>query len=126
MTRKKKRKLTEDAALEIALRDHPEWRRAQDQGELPDEIVGEDGQPMSPRAHLHIHAVVERQLAADEPKGVAAVARELEQLGVSQHDVRHEIGAVMTEHIWYMTKEGCPFDEGRYLAELREVVRLHR
>ena len=125
MTRKKKRKLTEDAALEIARRDHPEWLRARDQGELPDEVVGEDGQPMSPQAHLHIHAVVERQLAADEPKGVVAVARELEQLGVSQHDVRHEIGAVITEHMWYMMKEGCLFDEGRYLAELRKVVESH-
>ena len=126
MARKKKQELTEDAALEIALRDHPEWRRAWDQGELPDEIVGEDGQPMSPHAHLQIHAVVERQLAADEPKGVVAVAGELEQLGVSQHDVRHEIGTLLAEHMWYMTKEGCPFDEGRYLAELQEVVKLHR
>ena len=62
--------MTEDAALEIALGDHPEWRRAWERGDLPDEITGEDGQPMSPRAHLHIHAIVERQLAADEPKGV--------------------------------------------------------
>ena len=126
MANKKKREMTEDAALEIALRDHPEWRRAWERGELADEITGEDGQPMSPRAHLHIHAVVERQLAADEPKGVRAIARELEQLGVSRHDVRHEIGAVIAEHMWYMTKEGCPFDEGRYLAELRKIVESYR
>ena len=126
MARKKKREMTEDAALEIAIRDHPEWRRAWESGELADEITGEDGQPMSPRAHLHIHAVVERQLAADEPKGVLAVARALEHLGVSRHDVRHEIGAVITEHMWYMTKEGCPFDEGRYLAELRKIVESYR
>ncbi len=126
MTRKERREVTEDTALEIALRDHSEWRRAWDQGELPDEVVGEDGQPMSPQSHLHIHAVVERQLAADEPKGVVAVARELEQLGVPRHDVRHEIGAVIAERMWYMTKEGCLFDEGCYLAELRKVVESHR
>ena len=122
MARKKKRELSEDAALEIALRDHAEWRSAWERGDLADEIISEDGQLMSPRAHLQIHAVVERQLAADEPKGVLAIARDLEQLGVSRHDVRHEIGAVFTEHMWYMTKEGCPFDEGRYLAELRKIV----
>jgi len=122
----KKQKLSEDAAFLIALRDHPEWRRAWQKNDLPDEIVGEDGQPMSPRAHLQIHAVVERQLAADEPKGVVAIARQLEQLGVSKHDVRHEIGGVLAEHMWYMETEGCPFDEGRYLAELRKVVRSHR
>lgn len=126
MARKKKRELSEDAALEIAVRDHPEWRQAWEKDELPDEIIGEDGQPMSPNAHLHIHAVVERQLAADEPKGVVAIARELQRLGVSKHNVRHEIGAVLTQHIWYMTKEGCPFDEGRYLAELRAIVESHR
>ena len=126
MDKKKKQEMTDDAALKIALRDHPEWRRAWERGELADEITGEDGQPMSPRAHLHIHAVVERQLAADEPKGVLAIARELEQLGVSRHDVRHEIGAVIAEHMWYMTKEGCPFDEGRYLEELRNTVESYR
>ncbi|MHB8902376.1 MAG: DUF1841 family protein [Thermoguttaceae bacterium] len=100
MAKKKQPEMTEDRALEIALRDHPEWRRAWEKGELGDEIVGEDGQPTSPHSHLHIHAVVELQLAADEPKGVVAIARELEQLGVSRHDVRHEIGAVMAEHLW--------------------------
>jgi hypothetical protein len=123
---KRKQKMTEDDALEIALRDHPEWRRPLERGELADEITGEDGQPMSPQSHLHIHAVVERQLAADEPQGVLAIARELEQLGVSRHDVRHEIGAVIAEHIWYMTKEGCTFDEGRYLAQLRKIVESYR
>ena len=126
MAKKKKREMTEDAALEIALRDHPEWRHAWERGELADEITGEDGQPMSPRAHLQIHAIVARQLAADEPKGVLAIAHELEQLGVSRHDVRHEIGAIIAEHMWYMTKEGCPFDEGRYLAELRKIVESYQ
>jgi hypothetical protein len=118
LARKKKRELTEEAALEIALRDHPDWRRARNKGELPDEVLSEDGQPMSPRAHFHIHAVVERQLASDDPKGVVAIAQALEQLGVSRHDVRHEIGTVIAEHMWYMTKEGCRFDEGRYLEWL--------
>lgn len=81
---------------------------------------------MSPLAHLGIHALVERQLAADEPEGVVAIAEELERLGVSRHDVRHEIGAVMAKHMWYMTNEGCPFDEGRHLADLRKVVQSHR
>ena len=112
--------------MEIAIRDHPEWRQAWKKGTLADEIVGEDGQPMSPRGHLRFHAVVECQLAADEPKGVLAIAHELEQLGVSRHDVRHEIGAVIAEHMWYMTKEGCLFDEGRYLAELRKIAESYR
>ena len=122
----KKRTLTEDAAFEIALKAHPEWRTAWLKGELPDEIVGENGEPMSPRLHLQMHAVAERQLAADDPKGVVAIASQLEELGFSQHDIRHEIGCVVANHMWYMMKEGCTFDEKRYLAELQRIVESHR
>jgi hypothetical protein len=123
---KKKRELSEDAALEIALRDHPEYRKAWEKGKLPDEIVGEDGEPMSPQLHLHMHAVIERQLAADDPQGVVAIAGELEQLGLSAHDVRHEIASALASQMWSMLNEGRVFDEKQYLAELREIVDSHR
>jgi hypothetical protein len=123
---RKKRELSEDAAWEIALRDHPEYRKAWKKGELPDEIVGEDGEPVSPHLHLQMHAVVERQLAADEPAGVAAIAEQLEQLGLSPHDIRHEIGCAVASQMWSMLNEGCAFDEKGYLAELREIVESHR
>ena len=127
MSRKrKKQSLSEDAAWEIALRDHPEWRKAWEKDKLPEEIVGQDGEPMNPRLHLEMHAVLERQLAADDPKGVVAIARQLERLGFSPHDVRHQIGGVLAKHMWYMMMEGCPFDEKRYLAELGEIVDSHR
>ena len=123
---RKQRKLSEDAAWEIALKDHPEWRKAWQKAELPEEIVGEDGEPVNPQLHLHMHAVVERQLAADDPKGVVAIAAELEKLGFSQHDIRHEIACVVANQMWYMTKERCVFDEKRYLMELRKTVESHR
>lgn len=119
---KKKRKLTEDAAMEIALRDHPEWRRALDKDKLPDEIIGDDGQPVSPRLHLHFHAIVERQLASDEPKGIVAIAEEMQQLGVSPHEVRHKIGTAIAEQIYRTTKKRLPFDEAGYMADLRKIV----
>lgn len=71
---RKRWKLSEDAAWEIAVKDHPEWRKAWQRGELPEEIVGEDGEPMNPHLHLQMHAVVERQLATDDPKGAVAIA----------------------------------------------------
>ncbi len=118
--------LSEGDAFEIALRDHPEWRRKWGKGELPDEIPGEDGQPMNPHLHLTIHTLVERQLAADEPKGILAIAGELEKLGVSRHDIRHAIGTIITNHLWHMQQEKCPFDERRYMADLRKVVDSYR
>ncbi len=118
----KDHELSEGEAWEIALNDHPELRRAMDENTLPDEIVDADGNVMNPRLHLTLHAMVERQISADEPPGVAAIARELAQRGVSHHEIRHAIGQPLTEQIWYMQKEGCPFDEERYLHQLQGIV----
>ncbi len=123
---KRRKQLSEEDALAIVLKDHPHWRRQWKDGTLPDEIIGEDGEPMSPRMHIMIHTIVERQLAADEPEGVVTVAQELEQLGLSQHDIRHAISRDIAGQLWYMNKEGCVFDEGRYLADLRKTVELRR
>ncbi len=43
MAKNKKRELNEDAVIEVAIRDHPEWRLAWESGDLPDEMTGEDG-----------------------------------------------------------------------------------
>ncbi len=57
-----KRMMSEDEAYTIALNDHPQWRQQLEDETLPDEIMGDDGEPMSPRMHLTIHTIVERQL----------------------------------------------------------------
>ncbi len=124
---RKRRALSEDEAFELTLRKfHPEWRRDLDNGTLPEEIIGADGEPMSPMLHLTIHAIVERQLSLDEPKGVVAIAEELSRLGVSRHDIRHEIGRAVANQIWYLQKERCVFDEVRYRADLEAIVASHR
>jgi hypothetical protein len=126
MAKKRRKQLSEEDALAIVLKDHPEWRKQWDDGTLPDEIIGEDGEPMSPRMHIMVHTIVERQLATDEPNGVVAVATELEQLGLSHHDIRHVIGEAVACQLWYMNKEGCMFDEDWYMDDLRKTVDLNR
>jgi hypothetical protein len=121
-----KTELTEDAAWEIALKYHPEWRRAAKRGKLPDQLIGPNDEPFNPRLHLTIHTIVERQLAADAPKGVVAVAQQLEQLGLSQHDIRHEIGRAVASQLWYLLQEKKVFDEARYLTELQAILEAHR
>jgi hypothetical protein len=79
-----KKELSEDEALEIVLSDHPQWRQQWKDGTLPDEIIGDNGEPMSPRMHIMIHTIVERQLSADEPEGVVEIAEQLEQLNFSR------------------------------------------
>ncbi len=119
MANKRRKKLSEDEAIRIVLKSHPQWRRQWERGTLPDEIVGEDGQPMSPRMHIAVHTIVERQLATDEPKGVAAISRELEQLGLSLHEVRHAVGQAVASQLWHISHEARTFDADSYLAELR-------
>ena len=118
--------LSEGEAIWIALRNHPQWGRQWEDGTLPEEIVADDGQPMNPHTHIVIHSIVERQLVADNPAGVATIAQQLGQLGLSRHDVRHEISRAMANQMWYMSKEGCPFDRERYLADLREIVESYK
>ena len=107
----KKQGLSEHAAQEIALKYHPEWRRAaKKKGGLPTQLIGENGELFNPQLHLTIHAIVERQLASDEPPGVVAIAQQLEHLGLSQHDIRHEIGRAVANQLWYLLQAGNVFD----------------
>jgi hypothetical protein len=126
MSKKRRKELGEDEAMELVLKSHPEYRRQWERGTLPHEIVGEDGEPMSPRMHLMVHVIVERQLAMDDPKGVVAVARELEQLGVSKHEIRHAIGRAVANQLWLAGHEGRAFDVDVYMADLREIVDFYR
>ena len=122
----KERELSEDAAWEISLKYHPEWRRATKRGKLPEEIVTESGETFKPRVHLMMHAIVERQLAVDRPPGVVAIAQQLEQLGLSQHDIRHEIGRAISEQMWFVLQQKRVFDEAQYLTQLQAIVAGHR
>jgi hypothetical protein len=121
-----RRALSEVEAYEIALSDHPEYVGPLAQGNLPDQVVDEHGNLMNPRLHLTMHAVVERQLAADDPKGVVAIASELDLLGFSAHDIRHEIARVLVEETYDMVQRKRVFDAARYLAKLRAAVEAAR
>ena len=118
----RKKRLSEDDAFQIALRDHPDLRKAFENDTLPEEMTDEEGNAWNPRVHLQLHAVVERQIANDEPKGVAEIAGQLEHAGVDRHEIRHIIAQPLAEQMWYMMKEGSVFDEKLYLLQLEEAL----
>ena len=126
MAKKRRKQLSEEKILSLVLKDHPQWRRDYLEGTLPEEIEGEDGEPMSPQLHIAMHTIVEQQLAIDEPAGIVAIAEELEQLGVARHEIRHQIASVLVEQVWAMQHEGREFDEVQYFADLREIVDEYR
>jgi hypothetical protein len=113
-------------AWEIALDDHPEFREGFENDSLPEEMLGEDGEPISPRLHLMLHVIVEQQLAADAPPGIAEIAEQLTKLGVSRHEIRHVIGGPLAEQLWLMQTQQAAFDSDAYLDQLREAVDSHR
>ena len=118
-------KLTEDQAWEIAVRDHPDLRRALESDSLPEELVDDQGNAWSPRLHLTTHAIVERQIANDDPRGVATISKQLANAGVSHHEIRHIMGQAVSTQMWYMMQEGCPFDEERYMRDLHELLETY-
>jgi hypothetical protein len=117
--------LTEDEAYEIALNDHPDLREQLDNDTLPDELVDDDGNVWSPRSHLAIHTVIERQIANDEPRGIAQIARRLAESGVDHHEIRHLMGVPLTEQIWNVTHEGVEFDERQYMRDQEAIAEEH-
>ena len=57
--------------------------------------------------------------------------RQLLAQGVEQHEAIHQIGAVFMEEFYLALKADRPFDETRYLLQLKQLVRgkarpLHR
>ena len=114
--------MSEDDAWQKALDDHPEYRDGILDGSLPEEILDANGELINPRLHLTMHAIVEQQLAADEPVGIAEIARQLADLGVSQHEIRHIISGPLAEQLWMMQSKGAQFDSAGYLRELRNIV----
>ncbi len=114
--------MSEDQAWQKALDDHPEYRDGVLDGSLPEEILDANGELINPRLHLTMHAIVEQQLAGDEPAGIAEIARQLANLGVSPHEIRHLISGPLAEQLWAMQSEGAPFDTAGYLEDLREIV----
>ena len=81
---------------------------------------------MNPRLHLNLHAVVERQIASDEPRGVAWIASKLEALGLSRHEVRHEIARPVSNQMFSMMQEKRVFDEKQYMRELRGSLKRQK
>jgi hypothetical protein len=118
--------LVEEAAWQRALSDHPDWKTQWEKGELPEEIIGANGEPMSPTFHITLHAIVEGQLESGTPDGVVLIAEKLAELGLDRHDVVHAIGEAMCNQIWEVTKNGRAFSEVEYLADLRAIVDSRR
>lgn len=111
--------LSEEEAREIALDNHPDLKEMELAGTLPDKMLDEDIGIWSPRLHIAMHTVVERQLACNEPTGIVEMAIKFEREGtLCAHEIKHVIVAALSEQIWTMQHNQVPFDEHLYFVDI--------
>ena len=75
---------------------------------------------LSERVHALFHAVVENQVALADPAAVPRALQRLRQEGLTRHEARHAIGAVLARPIGHVRPSGGEAGDarGRYEADL--------
>jgi hypothetical protein len=117
-------RLSEDDAAELVWQMHPDLDELRQAKRLPKEFVDEEGNPWNPRMHIEMHFVIERQLASDEPAGIADLAIGYEREGIlDSHEVRHALASAVGDELWLMTQEKIPFDNDRYFSSIADRYR---
>lgn len=99
---------------------HPEysdlWARLD---RVADEEIERDG--TNPILHITIHQIIENQLALAQPPEVVKTMERLLKRGKNRHEVVHEIGSVFTQELFDILKYNLPFNQPRYIRNLRRL-----
>ena len=107
--------------------DPDEWL-ALDEGEralLVEEYHKEEGVDLpNSRLHAYIHAVVENQLALEEPPQILGTLERLLGDGLDRHEAIHAIGSVLSEQIFKIMKNPSKNADpaGAYNEGLKELT----
>jgi len=119
----------EEAMLAEIMREHTEWHHVWNRlDKISDAQLEEDG--VNPVMHLVIHQAVLNQINGELPP-VNDIYQKLLAQGIDRHEATHRIGTVFMEEFYLALKADRPFDETRYLHQLKQLVRgksrpLHR
>lgn len=109
----------DEDARELFIRaEHPELWDALDANR---ETSGPGGEPMNPRLHLAMHAVIANQLMADDPPQAWDTAQRLLDLGYERHEVLHMLASAISEHMLGALRDGSALDPDEYLALLDDL-----
>lgn len=115
----------EEAAMVQAMMEHTEyhdvWDRLDEFGNR--EIVVEGANPL---LHVVMHGVVENQIRNGTPPEVAQVLNACVRRGMDRHELVHEIAALIATQLWEMMTFERPFDQDRYVRQLKALARRHR
>ncbi|MBI2843614.1 MAG: DUF1841 family protein [Armatimonadetes bacterium] len=81
----------------------------------------EDG--VNPRMHVYMHAVVERQIASNNPHEARDALKRLMSEGLSRHEAIHRIAEIISRHLWEMLRSQKKMDVARYRTDLLKLGR---
>jgi hypothetical protein len=106
----------EAIALEL-MQQHPEYHTIFDNLERYAErdYLPESGET-NPFLHLSLHLAIREQLPIDQPRGIAAHYRRLQEKAGSAHDAEHLIMDCLGEMIWQAQRQHTPPDPAIYLS----------
>jgi hypothetical protein len=107
----------EAAALDVILQ-HPEYHGLLEE---PQRYLERDYTDESnPFLHMSLHLALEEQLSIDQPPGIRALMKALEQKLGSAHDAAHQAQECLAETLWLSQRTGQPPDQQAYLDCLRK------
>jgi hypothetical protein len=92
---------------------------------LPDELEDEDGNIWNPHMHLSLHAILECQIANDEPVGMRQADQKLTKAGIDRHDIRHLLALPLAEQLAEMMEHQIKFNEPVYMRAIADAVEKH-
>ncbi len=110
----------EDARLAAILQEHQEYHEAWDNIETHVPPAPESGQ-VNPVAHAYFHLVVENQIALGQPPEVALAVQRLVRNGRDRHEAIHAVGYVLAGELHTILKNQTPFNQTRYVREIRRL-----
>jgi MoaA/NifB/PqqE/SkfB family radical SAM enzyme len=111
----------EDARLLEVLKEHREYYKVWGIADTIDE-PGYTIKGVNPFLHVAAHLIIENQLAEENPKEVREILKQLEEAGADRHDAIHLIANPVMEQVFYTMKHKRPFDEQKYVSDLRRIV----
>ena len=68
-----------------------------------------------------ILAVVEEQLAIDNPKETRLTLLRLVESGYTEDEAKEKIAVILIEEIYDVLKENTPYNEERYVSRLKQL-----
>lgn len=72
----------------------------------------------NPALHASMHAVIENQLAENNPPATRAALVRLMNEGLDRHEALHAVASIVSAHMFEMMKSQKDFDEATYCREL--------